>query len=167
MHLPKAALTILIVTLFMFVFAQGVFACECPAPSGKARAISDEFERAATVIKAIVVWGPDQTEWNEQQSIKMRVEKVYKGKVKVDEILTFGQSGGRDCLWYFRKEDVGQRYLFYLDKPTKARPHKVNDEIEKSNAEAKYYVSTCGRSAAIDQAASDIAFLDKVRGPNE
>jgi len=155
----KITLAVSVLALFMLVSVPTVFACECSSKELQAP-VSEAFEKATTVITVTVVSVSEPEYLPDHQSIKMRVEKAYKGDVKAGEILTFGQGGGKDCLWYFSKENEGKSYLFYLNKPTKGLPYRTNEEIEKSDAEAKYYVSICGRSATIEKAASDITFLD-------
>ena len=157
MYRINITLSATILVLLSIVSVQTVFACECR----RLRAVSDEFEVAETVIIAKILAEPDRDIQFPQQSIKVQVEKTYKGGVKVGETLTFGQTGGKVCLWYFRPAHVGKSYLFYLGKPTKARPSQTNEEIERSNAEARYYVSTCGRSSEIEKATDDISYLDK------
>ena len=160
MHLARISIAASVLALLTFFAMPQAFACECTAPAWKDRTVSYEMGKAETVITGIVLSEPDPETQQEQRSIKVRVEKVYKGKVKAGEVLTIGQAGGKDCQWYFSKTNVGQTYLFYLTKPTKTLPYKTTDEIERSNAEPKYYVSTCGRSADIEKAAEDIAYLN-------
>ncbi|MEO6654854.1 MAG: hypothetical protein ABIO36_02120 [Pyrinomonadaceae bacterium] len=162
MYFIKITIVASVFVLLTFISVRDVFACECWARDVQAT-VPEAFERAQNVITVTVVSISEPEYFLDRQSIKMRVEKVYKGEVNAGDILTFGQAGGKDCLWYFTKESVGKSYLFYLGKPTKARPYKTNAEIEKSDAEAKYYVSTCGRSAAMEQAGNDISYLDKIK----
>ena len=161
MDFVKTTLAVVVLALFMLVPVPAIFACECSYKDMKAT-VSEAFEKAETVITVTVVSVSEPEYFLDRQSIKMRVEKVYKGKVKAGEILAFWQGQKTDCLWYFSKENVGKSYLFYLDKLTKGRPYRTNEETEKSDAEAKYYVSTCGTSAAIEKAATDITFLDNI-----
>ena len=161
MNIVRICVGAFVLVLLTLVAAPAIFSCECVAPVLKERTVSYEFERSETVIGVIVLTEPDTSLPIEQQSAKVRIEKVYKGKVNVGEILTFGHSYNKDCLWHFSKANVGMSYLFYLAKPTKGLPYKTTEEIEKSNAELKYYVSTCGRSAEIEKAVEDIAYLDE------
>ena len=88
-------------------------------------------------------------------SIKMIVEKVYKGNLKVGEEMIFGQ-GESDCLVEFREEEVGTKFLFYLE-PRERKPKL-------------WYADSCGRSKTlpnypsryIEDAAQDLAYLDKM-----
>lgn len=156
MYRMNITLSAAILVLLSIVSVQTVFACECR----RVRAVSDEFDAAETIIIAKVLTEPDRDIQFSQQLIRVQVEKTYKGNVKVGETLTFGQAGGKDCLWYFSQANMGKGYLFYLGKPTKARPSQTNEEIERSNAEARYYVSACGRSSAIEKAVDDLSYLD-------
>lgn len=153
--------TTLFFLFFTFLFVDGAIACECGASETTA-SVAEAMERSESVITATIIEIIDHESGDlYDQVVKVRVEKVYKGSLKTEDILPFGQAGGKDCLWYFSKDKIGKTFLFYLNKPTKARPYKMTDEIEKSDAEPRYYVSTCGRSALIEKAEGDISFLKK------
>lgn len=149
----------------LFLLTSEAAACECRAGDRTASA-STAFEKAETVIVGTVVDitqpSPERQDCDDQ-NVSIRVETVYKGKGLSGVILPFGQAGGRDCLWYFSKEMIGKRFLLYLSKPTKARPYRTTPEIEASDAPAKYYVSTCGRSEAIEKAADQLEWLEKTK----
>ncbi len=162
MYQANFSLKASILIFLVMVSVQDIFGCECVAPARGNRAISHEFANAEMVITGTVISEPEMRVPFDQQSLKVRVEKIYKGKAKAGDRLTFGQGQKTDCYWYFNKEYVGKSYLFYLAKPTKARPYKTNEEIERSNAEARYYVSTCGRSAEIEEATDDVAYLERL-----
>ena len=164
MYFTKITLALSVVVLFTFIAVKHVGACECSRREKEAP-VSEAFEKAEMVITGTVVSKPDENGWLDQHSVKVRVEKTYKGKVKVGDVLIFGQARGADCRWYFTKEKVGKTYLFYLAKPTKEAPYKSNENIEISDPELKYYPSICGRSADIEKAASDITYLDKLSPP--
>lgn len=160
MFCAKLSLSASILVLLTIMSAQNVFACECIAPSWHNRPISDEFASSDAVITATVASEPEpEKAWFDQQSVRVRVEKVYKGEVKVGHELIFGQGQRTDCIWYFSKANVGNQYLFYLGKPTKTRPNMAKKGNE--TAETRYYVSTCGRSTEIEKAAEDLSYLDK------
>ena len=165
MDLVKVTLATSVLALLMLVSVPAVFGCECSYKDMKA-SVSEAFEKATTVITVTVVSVSEPEYLLDHQSIKMRVEKVYKGKVKAGEVLSFWQGMKADCLWGFTTENIGKSYLFYLGKPTKALPYRTNEEIEKSDAEAKFYVSTCSTSAAIEKAGGDIIFLDNLKKPD-
>ena len=150
--------TALFVLLFMFLFVAKASACECLASEANA-SVAEASEKSENVITVTIVEILEEESGN--QLAKVRVEKVYKGKLKTGDILPFGQGGGTDCLWYFSKDKIGKTFLFYVNKPTKARPYKMTAEIDKSDAEPRYYVSTCGRSTVIEKAEGDISFLEK------
>ncbi len=160
MYQANFSLKALIPIFLVMVSVQDIFGCECVAPARDNRPISHEFANAEMVMTGTVISEPDMRVPFDQQSLKVRVDKVYKGKARVGDHLTFGQGQKSACYWYFNKENLGNSYLFYLAKPTKARPYKTNEEIEGSNAEARYYVSTCGRSAEIEKATDDLSYLD-------
>jgi len=86
-------------------------------------------------------------------STRMVVEKVYKGKLKVGDEITFVQGGGADCIWTFSEESVGRTFLFYLQPGDKATSY--------------WMAGVCGRSTSLERAGEDLLYLDnldKVRG---
>lgn len=112
----------------------------------------------------------DETEYyvDGVKSSAMRVEKVYKGNVKVGDILTFAQGGGGDCIWAFKEEWIGDEFLFYLGKPSKGHPYfSEEDTIANKDAKPMYYAGGCGRSRGLEGAIDDLLYLnnlDKRRG---
>lgn len=159
--------TVLIASL-TFLLTSDAVACECGAgdPTGKALTA---FDKAKIVIVGTVVDitqpSPERQAFDDQD-ISIRVETVYKGDVLPGVILPFGQGQKKDCLWHFGKEMIGKRFLLYLSKPTKDRPYRTTPEIEASDAPAKYYVSTCGRSEAIEKRADDLEWLNQTKSKN-
>jgi hypothetical protein len=89
-------------------------------------------------------------------SIKMIVEKVYKGDLKAGDEMIFGQ-GESNCLVEFQEEEVGTKFLFYLEPPREKKPKL-------------WYADACGRSQPlpnyptryIEDAAHDLLYLDKM-----
>lgn len=89
-------------------------------------------------------------------SITTIVEKVYKGDLKAGDQMIFGQGKHGDCFTKFRDEDVGARFLFYLE-PSERKPKL-------------WYPGSCGRSKPlpnysaryIENAAADLLYLDKM-----
>lgn len=142
--------------------AREARACSCaPAPP-----VLDAFERAehVVVLRAVSVEraekaAPEGRTGDAEhyvagvRSTTMRVERVYKGRLKVGEELTFGQGGGADCVWTFSEKSVGQQYFFYLSSPPRG---------------GKMWLAfTCGRSRGLRYAGDDLLYLnklDKVRG---
>jgi hypothetical protein len=135
-------------------FSQAGQACTCPHVS----TVLDAFERVDLVIIGRVV-SVQKNVQNSQillprydvESTTMRVEKVYKGNVKVGDELVFDQGEGSDCVEAFGEQDIGHQYLFYLGNPSLGR----------------YVATGCGRSTTLEHAGDDLLYLDnldKVRG---
>jgi hypothetical protein len=157
-HLPLLLLALALLPLA----AREARACSCgPKPP-----VLDAFERADYVVVLRVVsversekaapegrMGDAEHYVAGVRSANMRVERVYKGRLKVGEELTFGQGGGADCVWTFSEKSVGQQYLFYLSPP--GRGSKM------------WMAFTCGRSRPLRYAGDDLLYLnklDEVRG---
>lgn len=165
--------------IFLAAFTDNVFACSCRAKptvlesfEGSdlviiAKAVSVEMNEEAKGVDLeaqIKKAGYDNT-YHYVKSTKMKVEKVYKGNVKVGDELLFGQGGGADCIWTFGIKSVGESFLFYVDKPT--TNHPLIDEIKMSDKPA-YFPITCGRSQTIvGYETDDLKYLnnlEKVKG---
>lgn len=153
------------VTLF-FLSQQTIFACSCAARP----TVLDSFKSSELVVAAKLVSVEKVREKEGKydigyiKSATMVVEKVYKGKVKAGDELIFAQGGGSDCIWTFDEDWIGEKFLFYVDKPSKGHP--IFDEEDK-DAKPMYYAVTCGRSNALEAANDDLLYLDnldKLRG---
>jgi len=142
------------VILFCALFllsAASAFACSCsfvgPADS------EFYFSENVAVFRLRSVQKPAEGEENYGLyglvSAKLTVEKVYKGKLKVGDELTFKQGGGGDCVWTFSDKFIGLEYLFYLGaKPARGQ---------------MWAAGTCTRSNSVRGAAADILYLDNMK----
>jgi hypothetical protein len=147
-----------ILVLFFFLvsflglrFAAATACVLLPLPT-----VLDEYERANVVITARLVSiektkEPDSIH-DDIRSATMVVQKVFKGKVKVQDALSFAPGNGIDCLWRFDETMVGREFLLYLDAPDRASDF--------------WYVGQ-GRSHLVSAATNDLLYLnnvDRVRG---
>lgn len=161
--LARGRLPLLLLSLAAALLsARGARACSCgPTPT-----VLQSFEESDVVVitRAVSVEKAEKAAPEGQvsggryyvggvRSATMRVERVYKGDVKVGDELVFAQGGGADCVWTFDENSVGQRYLFYLKSPGPGR--------------RLWVAYGCGRSSTVERAADDLLYLnklDKVRG---
>jgi hypothetical protein len=105
------------------------------------------------------------------KSTTMRVEQVFKGKVKVGDQMIFAQGGGADCIWTFHEESVGRKFLFYLkrfgdSKGVIATTSARSRQVERADSTV-WIAGTCGRSRNVDYAGDDLLYLnnlEKTRG---
>ena len=163
MRMQRVAFVIFCGSLFLICAVQSAIACSCgPKPT-----LLDSFESSNLIIATKLI-SVEKTREKEREydigyisSVKMLVEKVYKGNVKEGDILTFGQGGGADCIWTYDEDSVGSRYLFYLGLPTKGHPF-FNDEESNSEKEPMYHAVACGRSNGLTGAAADLAYLNNI-----
>ena len=147
---------------FLFLSASPAYGCSCgPTPT-----VLDEFEHSdhVVVLTALSVEKTDKAAPEGRisnganyvdgvRSTTLRVERVYKGNLKVGAELTFAQGGGADCIWTFNEQSVGHQYLLYLSTP------KGGSKV--------WYAVGCGRSNGLRYAGDDLLYLnklDKVRG---
>lgn len=165
--------------IFLFAFADNSFACSCGAKPSVlesfegsdlvviAKAISIEMKKGADKIDFDVLYkknGYDES-YRYVKSIKMRVDKVYKGDVKVGDILTFISGDGVNCGMTFGKDAVDTSFLFYLNNPS---PDEETKDRTKTIKSPVYGVSFCGRSQEIvGYETDDLKYLnnlDNVKG---
>lgn len=97
-------------TALLLGMVQSASACQCV----QRPTVLDAFDRAddAVIAKATSAGYADGT-----RSLTMVVGKVFKGNLKVKEQIAFGYGGGSDCIWTFRGDVIGVRFLFYLNRP--------------------------------------------------
>jgi hypothetical protein len=173
MNLLELTILFLTVCLLILLNSSNAFACSCAAKPS----VLEYFEGSELVIivKAVSVEMREEAKgvdleakmkesnydisYQYVKSTKMKVEKVYKGNVKVGDELLFGQGGGADCRWTFGIKAVGKNFLFYLDKPTK---YPYGDDNKMSDQPA-YFPITCGRSQQIvGYETDDLKYLNKI-----
>lgn len=148
----KNGLKLGFILLLLFVVGlKNAEACSCgPTPN-----VLDAFEESKNVVvlKAVSVEKVDPQKdgagyfVDGVKSTKMVVEKVYKGKLKVGDELTFSQGGGANCIWTFNEQSIDKEYLFYLDEGSR---------------ETRWTGFGCGRSTGIENAADDLLYLDNL-----
>ena len=143
---------------------QTAKACSC----GGSPTVLDSFDYSDEVVllRAIGVEKAEDTEKDHYvdgvRRTTMVVEKVFKGKLKVNEQIVFGQGGGADCIWTFAEESVGRQYLVYL-----MRPEKRSSDYRPFKDSGLWLVSVCGRSTGLKGATEDLLYLEnmqKLRG---
>lgn len=150
MNYKCVAKVLLFLSLILVIGSRSADACSC----GGAGNVLESFESASNVVivKAVSVEkvGKDEelSRVDGVKSTKMVVEKVFKGKLKVNDEMTFAQGGGADCVWTFNEESIGRRFLFYLDKGDKNR--------------AVWFGFGCGRSNTVEGAADDLLYLNRL-----
>lgn len=144
---------------FLLLASAEARACSC----GGRQTVLDAYERAdiVVIVSAVSVEKapPDKTAPKGRMSdgrdyvdgvmsTAMRVERVFKGGLKVGDEMRFGQGGGADCIWTFDENDIGKKFLFYLNRYDDGVP--------------LWYAVTCGRSRRVEFAGDDLLYLDKL-----
>lgn len=142
-----------VLSFILMMNSPHAFSCSC----GRESTVLEAFEWADLVVltKAVSVERADSNTRAQYgvKSTKMVVEKSYKGNSRTGDELVFAQGGGSDCIFTFKEEEIGHRYLFYLKRPANNPPI--------------YVAGTCGRSNDVRWAIDDLLYLDnldKVRG---
>lgn len=149
----NAGRALLLLTLFLFL-PDVANACGCRP---KMTAVLDEFETSDLVVIARVtalIKGPNRFPTSDISHSTAVIEKVFKGDIKAGDEIRLGQGDPiLDCSWDFFPSSVGDKFLFYLDRPEKPSE--------------PFWVSTCRRSSGVEYAKDDLLYLeniDKVRG---
>ena len=126
--------------------------CPCPATT-----VLDAYEAADAVLIVRVlsvekVEAPDANDPTSPRNIRsatLRVERVYKGNVKVADQLRFAQGTNVNCPWIFNEHQVNGEFLFYVKAPQK--------DLDRWNA------PNCGRSKPVSHATEDLLYLDNMK----
>jgi hypothetical protein len=157
--LSRSAKRFILVALFLLASLAGIQtarACSCgPQPT-----VLDSYDRsdAVVILRALSVEKAETSDgrYNVEgvRSTTMVVEKVFKGNLKVNDQLVFGQGGGADCIWTFNEKSVGHEFLFYLSAPGKLNRDYLNPKF--------WYAGTCGRSTGLGSATDDLLYLENM-----
>ncbi len=138
------------VLLAIFCFNSAANACSC---SGSPP-VDIEYGRATNVavlkVQSLETYpaGEKGLDGSPIKYAKLTVEKVFKGKFKVGQELTFSQGICCICSWVFDEQDVGKSFLFYLSGDDK------EDKV--------WSASICSRSRSVKNAAADLLYLEKL-----
>lgn len=132
---PNFKLLLLCLALILSCHVAG-FGCWCRDPGP----VLKQFERSKSVIVGRLASVSEA-------EARLVVDRVYKGKLRVGDQLSFVQGTFGDCLRGFGSEEIGQQYLFYLDRPSKG---------------SMYEASICNRSNRLALAFDDLAYLDRM-----
>jgi hypothetical protein len=98
----------------LFGFAETATACSC-GPTGN---VLESFNASKNVVVLTATGVQKTTEKNAVDGVSsttMVVDRVYKGRLKAGDVLTFAQGGGADCIWTFKRR-VGRQSLSFLSR---------------------------------------------------
>jgi hypothetical protein len=155
--LLKAAIRLFCTSILLLAPAKIVSACWCqPTPT-----VLDAYEAADAVVIVRVLsvqdLRPKEPTWptigTNVLMPTVRVERVFKGNLKVNEQVTLVQNLEGNCSWSFNEAEINSEMLFYLKAP--------------ANHAYRWTSSSCGRTKPLAQATDDLLYLDnmeKVRG---
>lgn len=120
--------------------AESGFACG-PRPT-----VLDNYQQAqAVVIARVLSVEVEKNNANGLGSAALVVEKVYKGKLRIDDHVVFWGDNQRGLL--FNKTNVGEQFLLYLVGP---------------NEDNSWNGLGCGRTQRIEAATEDLLYLDNI-----
>lgn len=148
--------------LTMLLNTQSVFACSC----GDKPTVLESYKGAELIVATKFVSVNKVSERQDEdddgyiKSVKMVVERVFKGDVKVGDELIIGQGDGVSCAMVFEEESIGNKILFYLNSPRS--DYKESNTPLDSKTDKYSRVSFCGRSVRnAGKATDDLLFLEK------
>jgi hypothetical protein len=87
-------------------------------------------------------------EGNIKQS-KLEVKNSFKGNFRIGQKLNFAQGYGVDCIWGFSEEDIGKKYLFFLN--------------ERNFSDGFWKGPVCSRSGSLNSVAADLLYVEKYK----
>lgn len=140
--------------LLLLASAGIVSACSCRMPV----TVDEEFARSK-IVGIFKLTAVEEEEGDPDKPFsggthpKFTAVKVFKGDIKIDDVLPFKQGGFADCVRNFSKGQIGEEYLMYLH--------------ERPAGEKKWEMVTCTRSTDLRRAVADLLYLEnmeRVRG---
>lgn len=140
------------------IYCDEAFACSCVPP----RPVNERLENSRVVVIARLseIVGEFNLS-NELHFSRWKVERVYKGDLKPGDTIELWQGSGGDGVGLYRKEQINSRFLLFMQAPTTEYPNRYAQG--KQTSEKPFYdASYCSGSTAVDHAARDLSYLDKI-----
>jgi hypothetical protein len=162
-------LTIFAAVIAVLLSAQTARACSCVVNETVDKNFAEVPNIAVFKVQSVEKYaeGEKGYGYGGVKQSKLTVEKVFKGNLKIGQVLTFAQGSGGDCIWTFSEESAGQEYLFYLgDKPLdrKSSERMISSTTfgNSSPAQNVWAAFTCSRSGSVRYRAGDMKYLENV-----
>lgn len=143
-------ITVFVALIFILLMsANSALACSCFTP-GLSSAIEDSKNIAVFSVQSVekYVEGEKGYGYDGFKQAILKVEKVYKGNLKVGDTFPFKQGGGGDCIITYDEKSVGNEFLFFLG--------------EKPEKDKLWEASGCNRSNSKKYASADLLYLEKM-----
>ena len=139
-----------VAAVLILMAGKTALACFCAGPETVKAAFDGSPNVIVAKLQAVEKKEPGDNSYGygNVKSSKLTVEKVYKGNLKPDAVLTFKQGGGGDCVWTFSEKVIGDEFLLFLD--------------DKSKTGGMWAVYECSRSSSVKSAKADLTWLDKM-----
>lgn len=143
--MKSGLISIIGITLVFLVSVDSICACTC----GPKPLIIDEISRSKDVFIGKVVGitkvEPDYEHPNGIKSARIEVTRTYIGNLKLGDSIEVANGNGVFCAFTFTEKSIGDQMLIY----------------ENVSAAPKM-LSYCGRSSHLENASSDLLFLDRL-----
>jgi hypothetical protein len=140
-----------ILTLCILFSPNIAKACLCFTPSNALWAFDDSENVGIFQFQAVERYaeGEKGNGNNGYKQATLKVQKVFKGKIKVGDTFVFRQGGNGDCVMVFDENVIGKQMLLYLgNKP------KKNELWE---------IFICSRSQFREAANADLYYLENMK----
>jgi len=146
--IPKILIFAFVLTIFILFSPNSATACSCFTPTDALWAFDESENVGIFQIQTVEKYaeGEKGYGYNGYKQATLKVQKVFKGKIKVGDTFTFRQGGNGDCVLVFDENVIGKQMLLYLGK----KPKK--NEL--------WEIFVCSRSQFKESASADLYFLE-------
>lgn len=148
---PNFLIIAFAITLCILLSSSFAKACTCFTPSDALLAFDDSENLGIFQIQTAEKYAEGEKGYrpNRYKQATLKVQKVFKGKIRVGDTFAFRQGGGGDCVMVFDENIIGKEMLLYLGK----KP--------KRNEFWEIYI--CSRSQFKEAANADLYYLENMK----
>jgi hypothetical protein len=150
-RVSKILIFTFVLTLCILFSPNSAKACLCFTPTDALWAFDESENVGIFQIQTVEKYaeGEKGYGYNGYKQATLKVQKVFKGKIKVGDTFAFRQGGNGDCVWVFNENNVGDEMLLYLGK--KPKQNKL------------WEIFICSRSQFKKAANADLYYLENMK----
>ena len=148
---PKFLIFAFALTLCILFSSNIAKACLCSPPSNALWAFDESENVGIFQFQTVEKYaeGEKGYGYNGYKQATLKVQKVFKGKIKVGDTFAFRQGGNGDCVLVFDENVIGKQMLLYLGKEPK------KNEL--------WEIFICSRSQFREAASGDLYYLENMK----
>lgn len=148
---PTFLIFAFVLTFCILFSSNSVKACSCFTPTDALWAFDESENVGIFQIQTVEKYaeGEKGYGYNGYKQATLKVQKVFKGKIKVGDTFTFRQGGNGNCVMVFDGNLVGKEMLLYVGK--------------KPNKNELWEIFVCSRSQFKESASADLYYLDNIK----